>query len=73
MAYQTIEIEVRDGAGFLWLNRPELRNAMNDVMIGELGAALAELNADPAARVIVLGGRGKACLLYTSPSPRDRS
>lgn len=60
MAYQSIEIEIRDGAGFLWLNRPELRNAMNDVMIGELVTALAEINADPAARVIVLGGRGKA-------------
>ncbi|MBW6496388.1 MAG: enoyl-CoA hydratase/isomerase family protein [Burkholderiaceae bacterium] len=60
MAYQTLEIEIRDGAGFLWLNRPELRNAMNDVMIGELVAAIAELDAEPAARVIVLGGRGKA-------------
>ncbi len=60
MTYQTLEIEVRDGAGFLWLNRPELRNAMNDVMIGELAEAIAALGAEPAARVIVLGGRGKA-------------
>ena len=60
MSYQTLEIEVRDGAGHLWLNRPDLRNAMNDVMIGELADAIAELEADDAARVIVLGGRGKA-------------
>ena len=60
MAYETLQIEVRDGAGFLWLNRPELRNAMNDTMIGELAAAIGALVAEPAARVIVLGGRGKA-------------
>ncbi len=60
MAYETLQTEVRDGAGFLWLNRPELRNAMNDVMIGELADAVAALAADPAARVIVLGGHGKA-------------
>ena len=60
MAYETLQTEVRDGAGHLWLNRPDLRNAMNDVMIGELADAIAALLADQQARVIVLGGRGKA-------------
>lgn len=44
----------------VWLNRPEVRNAFNDGVITELSAAFAELGADPALRVIVLGGRGKA-------------
>ncbi|MCL4747873.1 MAG: enoyl-CoA hydratase/isomerase family protein [Burkholderiaceae bacterium] len=60
MTYTTIEIETAAGVARLWLNRPELRNAMNDVLIGELNDALAGLVADDAVRVIVLGGRGKA-------------
>ena len=44
----------------VWLNRPEVRNAFNDGVITELSTAFAELGADPALRVIVLGGRGKA-------------
>jgi methylglutaconyl-CoA hydratase len=44
----------------VWLNRPEVRNAFNDGVIGELTAAFRTLGADPSLRVIVLGGRGKA-------------
>jgi len=44
----------------VWLNRPEVRNAFNDGVIGELTAAFRMLGADPTLRVIVLGGHGKA-------------
>ena len=44
----------------VWLNRPDVRNAFNDGVIAELTAAFQTLGADPALRVIVLGGRGKA-------------
>jgi methylglutaconyl-CoA hydratase len=44
----------------VWLNRPEVRNAFNDGVIGELTAAFRNLGADPDLRAIVLGGRGKA-------------
>ena len=44
----------------VWLNRPEVRNAFNEHVIAELGAAFAALGADTALRAIVLGGRGKA-------------
>jgi len=40
--------------------RPEVFNAFDERMIGELAQAFTELGADPAARVIVLSGRGKA-------------
>ena len=60
MTYTTIEIERDAGVARLWLNRPDLRNAMNDVLIAELNDAIAALVADDAVRVIVLGGRGKA-------------
>jgi methylglutaconyl-CoA hydratase len=44
----------------VWLNRPEVRNAFNDGVIAELTAAFDQLGSDPALRVIVLGGHGKA-------------
>ena len=44
----------------IWLNRPEVRNAFNDGVIAELGAAFSALAADTDVRAIVLGGHGKA-------------
>jgi len=44
----------------VWLNRPEVRNAFNDGVVGELTSAFSTLAADPQLRAIVLGGHGKA-------------
>ncbi len=60
MNYTTLETEIRNGVAYVWLNRPDLRNAMNDVLIGELNDAIARAIADKAARAIVIGGRGTA-------------
>jgi len=50
--------DVTEGVAGLTLNRPEVRNALNHALISELEAALRRLDADPAARVIVLRGAG---------------
>ena len=42
------------------LNRPEVRNAFDDRMIRELGAALADIDADSATRCVVITGAGTA-------------
>ncbi len=60
MAYETLEIEVRDGIGHVWLNRPAIRNAFNETAIAELAQAFSGMDSDPAVRVVVLGGRGAA-------------
>ncbi len=60
MTYTTIETELKQGVAWIWLNRPDLRNAMNDVLIGELTDAVQRAQGDDAARVLVLAGRGKA-------------
>ena len=52
--------EVRDGAAWITLNRPENRNALSAVLVNELYAHLQAANADPAARCIVITGNGPA-------------
>ena len=50
-----------DGVVTLTLNRPETRNPLTDAdMLDAILAALARLEADPAARVAILTGAGKA-------------
>lgn len=60
MGYDHVEIDVNDGIGWLWLNRPDKLNAMSEDMWTDIPAAVAELNADDSVRVIVVAGRGKA-------------
>ncbi|HET7700650.1 MAG TPA: enoyl-CoA hydratase-related protein [Candidatus Limnocylindria bacterium] len=51
----------RDGPiGVVQLNRPQVLNALNEEVLTELGAALRELDDDPACRCIVLTGNEKA-------------
>jgi methylglutaconyl-CoA hydratase len=42
------------------LNRPEVRNAFDDVLIAELRELFGEVESDPAARVVVISGEGKS-------------
>lgn len=60
MSYTTIETQLAQGVALIWLNRPEMRNAMNDVLIRELTDAVEGAIADDAVRAIVLAGRGSA-------------
>src|SRR5664279_5940150 len=62
------------GVATVTLNRPEVNNAYDAGLINGVLAAMDELGSKPLLRVVVLKGNGKhfqACLLYTSPSPRD--
>ncbi|MEO1248917.1 MAG: enoyl-CoA hydratase-related protein [Pseudomonadota bacterium] len=60
MRYSTIEIVRKDsGITYLTLDRPEKRNAINEVMIDDLRRAMDELAADDGVRVVILHGRGR--------------
>ena len=51
----------RDGRiGRITLNRPEVLNAIDDDMPGELATAVAEADADSNVHVMVLSGAGEA-------------
>jgi enoyl-CoA hydratase len=58
VSYETLLVDTRDGVASVTLNRPEVRNALNAALISELEQVLVSLEADPAARVIVLAGAG---------------
>ena len=60
LKFKNLLVEINHGVGIIGLNRPELRNAFNDIMIAELTAALKALEADAAIRAVVLAGTGPA-------------
>jgi len=55
-----LEVSKKDGVARVTLNRPELRNAFDDQLIGKLTSAFAELGADKSTRVVILAGNGPA-------------
>lgn len=59
MGFQHILFEARDGVARLTLNRPDALNSLTDAMHIELRAALDQVQADPAIRVLVLSGAGR--------------
>ena len=52
--YQHIEVDQRGAVRWLWLNRPEVRNAFNDALVAEIAAAFADVEASPETRVVVV-------------------
>lgn len=56
----TVIYESRDGICYLTLNRPEVFNALNLQLVRDLITALKRAESDPAVRVIILKGAGKA-------------
>ena len=55
-----IEISVEDRIGYITLNRPDKRNALNFVVIKELKLAFSELEKSDEVKVIILRANGKA-------------
>jgi enoyl-CoA hydratase len=60
MGYEHLEVEVVGSVGYLWLNRPEKKNALSQDMWVDIPVAVAALGSDPAVRVIIVAGRGSA-------------
>jgi methylglutaconyl-CoA hydratase len=56
--YQHLQIENRAAVRWLWLNRPDVRNAFNDELIGEISRAFADVEACADTRVVVVAARG---------------
>jgi enoyl-CoA hydratase len=60
MRFENIRLEREGGVATLIFDRPETRNSLTPAMGDELVAAVEQLRGDPAVRVVVLTGAGKA-------------
>ena len=58
--FQTIEFEKQADLAIIWLNRPEIHNAFNEVMIQELIECFEAVNAMDDIRIVLLRGKGKS-------------
>lgn len=52
--------QTADGVATITLNRPEVHNAFDEALIGELTERFRDAGTDPAVRVVVLRGAGKS-------------
>jgi enoyl-CoA hydratase/carnithine racemase len=59
MEYKTIELIKEQEIAFIYLNRPNVLNALNETMKDELIHALKETEEDDNIRVMILTGRGR--------------
>lgn len=59
MKFQLIEYLIKDRIAYIFLNRPDKRNAFNEALVNELKLAFTTAENDDEVRVVVLGGRGK--------------
>lgn len=59
MNYKNIDIEIVAETAHIYLNRPEIRNALNIELLDEMIKALGFLNNEQAIRFILLSGKGK--------------
>lgn len=60
MTFQALEIELNSPVATIWMNRPIMHNAFDEILIAELTAALITLDADNDVRIVILAGRGKS-------------
>ncbi len=56
--FATIEVTVRNAVGIIGLNRPDVHNAFNEVLIAELTDALGRFADDEQVRTVILAGHG---------------
>ena len=59
-SYKTIEFNITNRVGTLWLNRPEVHNAFNNVMLDEITSCIESVNDNNDIVCLVLRGKGKS-------------
>jgi enoyl-CoA hydratase len=59
MSWKNIIYEKENRIGFITLNRPEVYNALNASLLGELGEVVEEIKKDPDIGVAILTGAGE--------------
>ena len=60
MNYETLVLTKKDDVATVALNRPDVHNAMNEMLMNELTQCFHQLSTDDSVRVIILTGNGKS-------------
>jgi len=60
MNYDTIEIQRENDIVTIYLNRPEVHNAMSEQLMKELSTCFNDLSNDDKTRIVILTGKGKS-------------
>jgi enoyl-CoA hydratase len=58
MTFQTLLVDVTDGVATVTVNRPDMLNALNDLVVAELFRAAVALKADAAVKGVIVTGAG---------------
>lgn len=58
--YQFYQVEKKTPLAWVWLNRPEKKNAMNPPAWKELPSIFEDLSNDPDVRAVIVAGKGPA-------------
>src|ERR1044071_3908493 len=56
--YECVNVRIHDGIAWVFLNRPDKRNAMSPQLHYDMDDALARLEVDDNVKVVVVGGEG---------------
>ena len=59
MLYKTLEVKIENLVATVTLNRPEVRNAFNEVLIAELTSVFTSLAIQDEVDLVVLAANGK--------------
>ncbi|WP_209123565.1 enoyl-CoA hydratase/isomerase family protein [Alkalihalobacillus sp. BA299] len=57
--YENLKLEISKGLGWIKINRPEVRNALNAVTLSEMEKAIDEFESHDEVKVIVITGEGE--------------
>ena len=58
--FKTIELIKKEHVAYIFLNRPDVHNALNEILISEITREFQSINADKDIRLIVLQGNGES-------------
>ncbi len=58
--YLTIKTQIKGEVITLWLSRPEVHNALNDLMIREISSFFTEIEENNKVRIVIIRGMGKS-------------
>ena len=56
--YEFVKVRIHDGIAWVFLNRPDKRNAMSPQLHYDMDDALARLEVDEDVKVVVVSGEG---------------